>query len=60
MFEVINPILESNGLVLHSDDQLKYFLLYGHDTLSADVNSAVVTATLKYFHESTRFELTNE
>ena len=60
MFQVINPILESNDLILHSDDQLKDLLLYGHYTLSVDENHAVLTATLKYIHESTRFELTNE
>ena len=60
MFQVINPILESNGLILHSGEQLKNLLLYGHDTLSVDNNRTVLTATLKYIHQSMRFELLNE
>ena len=60
MFQAINPILESKGLILPCDDMIVNFLLYGHDTLSAEDNSAVLTATLKYIHESTRFEFINE
>ena len=60
MFQTINPILESKGLILPNDDMFVKFLLYGHDNLSVDENTVVLTATLKYIHESTRFELTNE
>ena len=60
MNRVINPIMASNGLILPSDDEFVNFLLYGHKTLSADDNTAVLTALLKYIHETTRFELTTE
>ena len=42
MFQAINPIIESNGLILPSDDMFVEFLLYGHDTLSVDDNTAVL------------------
>ena len=60
MFRVINPILESNGLHLRNDDMLVILLLYGHDTLSVVDNTAVLTASLNYFHKSTRFDIANE
>ena len=59
MFQVINPILLSNGLRLPNDDLFVKFLLYGHDTLSVDDNTVVLKATLKYIHESTRFDIAN-
>ena len=51
----INPILESKELVLHDDGQRVKFLLYGHDTLTFNENKGVLSATLKYFHNSKRF-----
>ena len=60
MYRVINPILTSNDMILRSDDEFVLFLLYGHKTLNVDDNTAVLTASLKYIHETTRFELTDE
>ena len=60
MFVVINPILEFNGLRFLEDNRLVMFLLYGHETLHADANKVDLSATLKFIHESNRFELANE
>lgn len=60
MFQVINPILESNGLCLPNGEVLVKLLLYGHETLSIADNTAVLTATLKYIDKSSRFNLVNE
>ena len=59
MFEVINPIVLSNNLRLPNDNLFVKFLLYGHDTLSVGDNTAVLKATLRYIHESTRFDAAN-
>ena len=59
MFHVINPILESHGLYLHGD-LLINLLLYGNNTVSYDDNKAILTATLKFIIQSTRFETVNE
>ena len=42
MSQVINPILESNDLNLPNDRSLVDFLLYGHDTLSVELNTGVL------------------
>ena len=60
MFVVINPILEFNGLRFLEDNTFVKFLLYGHETLRADENKVVLSATLQFIHESNRFELANE
>ena len=60
MFVVINPILEFNGLRFLEHNRFVKFLLYGHETLRADENKVVLSATLKFIHESNRFELANE
>ena len=59
MFQVINPILASNALHLQNESLVK-FLLYGDDALTFDENKAVVTSTLKFIHNSTRFDIANE
>ena len=59
LFQVINPILVSNGLHLPNDMLVK-FLLYGDNTISIDDNKAVLAATLKFILKSTRFDLLNE
>ena len=59
MFQVINPILASNGLHLQNKS-LTTFLLYGNETLSFDVNKTVLKATLEFIHRSTRFDIANE
>ena len=59
MFHVINPILESHGLYLHGG-LLINLLLYVNNTVSYDVNKAILTATLKFIIKSTRFETVNE
>ena len=56
MFQVINPILQCNDLNLLNDGSLVKFLLYGHETLSAELNTAVLTVTVNYIHKSTRFD----
>ena len=58
MKEVINPILVSNNLLLPNDKMVGKFLLYGHEVLSTDENVSVLSATLKYIHDSMRFEPT--
>ena len=60
MFQVINPLLESKGFRLLDDDMIVKLLLYGHDTLNETENTAVLSATLKFIHESSRFDLDNE
>ena len=44
MFQVINPILQCNDLNLPNDGSLVNFPLYGHETLSAELNTAGLTA----------------
>ena len=56
MLLIINPILAWNDLHLPNDDMLVKFLLYGHESLSFHVNKAVINATLKYIHQSSRFD----
>ena len=56
MFQVLNPILLCNDLKLWNDGSLVNFLLYGHETLSAELNTTVITATVNYIHKSTRFD----
>ena len=60
MFRVINPILQLNGVHLLNDETLGKLLLYGSDTLTVEENKAVLSATLKFIHESTRFDPVNE
>ena len=60
LYCAINPILASDRLILPSYDEFVKFLLNGHKTLSGDKNTTVLTALLKYIHETARFELTNE
>ena len=59
MFQVINPILASNGLHLQNE-LLVIFLLYGNDALTFDENKAVLNATLKFIQKSARFDIENE
>ena len=56
MFQVINPILQCNDLNLPNASSHVKFLLYGHETLSAELNTAVLTATVNYIQKSTRFD----
>ena len=56
MFQVLNPILESNDPNLPNARSLVNFLLYGDDTLSVELNTAVLTSTVNYIHKSTRFD----
>ena len=60
MFQVINPILEPYGLLLPRNDVLSNLLLYGHDTLNVDDNTAVLTETLKFINNSKRFDIVSE
>ena len=60
MFQIINPILESNGLHLPNGGLLMQRLLYGHKTFSVEDNSTVLSATLNYIQNSTRFDLADE
>ena len=59
MFQVINTILDSNGLHLPNDDLTVQILLYGDESLSEAENTAVLNATLNFIHKSSRFILTN-
>ena len=56
MFEVLNPILETNNLRLPNNTQLVKLLLYGDDNLCEADNISVISGTLNFIHESTRFE----
>ena len=60
MFREINPSLQLNGLHHLNAKMLGKLLLYGNDTLTVEESKAVLTATLKFIHESTRFDLVNE
>ena len=51
--------MASNGLHL-ADKSLVNFLLYDNDTLNFEENKSVLTATLKFIHESSRFDIENE
>ena len=57
LLQVINPILETKNLDLPNNGSLVHFLLYGHANLSAELNTAVLTATITYIHRSDRFDL---
>ena len=48
-----------NGWHLQNEFLLK-FLLYGSETLNFEENKAVLTATLKFIHESARIDNTKE
>ena len=60
MFQVINSLLELNGLCLPNDDVLVKLLLYGHDSLNVADNTVVLAATLKYIETSSRFVFSDE
>ena len=60
LLQVIIPLFESRSLVFRNDTLREKFCLYGHDTFSFDENKAVINATLKYIHDSRRFELLND
>ena len=52
---LINPILASAGLLNLQNDLLTKLLHYENDVLSDDDNKAVLNATIKSIHKSTRF-----
>ena len=56
IFQVVNSILETSGLHLPNNTQVVKLLLYGHETLCVVDNIAVISATLKFIHKSTRFD----
>ena len=58
MFQEIRPLL--NVLNMQNDNMLTTFLLYGNNTLSVEENKAVLSATLKFIHQSARFKLVDE
>ena len=51
----VNTILLPRGLINLSNQELLKILLYGHEQLSFDSNSKILTATLKYIQASKRF-----
>ena len=51
----ITPILNTKGLSSLNDCAKVKLLLYGDDSLSRDVNSIILKATLQFFHDSERF-----
>ena len=60
MMQVINAILEDKNLHFTNNEMFGKFLLYGHDTFTENENVAVLKATLKYIHDSMRFQPVNE
>ena len=58
MFKEIRPLLYV--LDMQNDNMLVKFLLYGNDTLSIEENKAVLSATLKFIHQSNRFKHADE
>ena len=56
LFRVTDPLLESMGLFFLNDNHRVNFLLYGHKNLDVNKNRIVLNATIKYIHDSKRFE----
>ena len=51
----ITPILNTKGLSSLNDCTTVKLLLYGDDSLSRDVNSIILKATLQFFQDSEHF-----
>ena len=56
LFEVVNPVIEGSNLQMHNNNQLVNLLLYGHAKMCERDNIVVISATLKYIHNTGRFD----
>ena len=52
----VNAILLPHGMGNLSNDELVNILLYGHESLSFEMNAKIFSATLEYIQVSLRFE----
>ena len=52
----VNAILLPHGMGNLSNDELVNILLYGHESLSFEMNAKILSATLEYIQVSQRFE----
>ena len=52
----VNAILFSHGMVNLSNDELVNILLYGHESLSFEMNAKILSATLEYIQVSQRLK----
>ena len=54
LFNVLNPILNTNKLCLNDDDKVK-LLLYGGSELTFEENKNILNSTIKFIMETKRF-----
>ena len=52
----VNAILLPHGMGNLSKDELVHILLYGHESLSFEMNAKILSTTLEYIPVSQRFE----
>jgi len=57
--QVVTPVLEANNLAFPNDETFAKLLLYGHETLSKQLNLVVINETVKFIHTSERFSSTD-
>ena len=59
LMQVVTPVLEANNLAFPNDETFAKLLLYGHETLSKQLNLVVINETVKFIHTSERFSSTD-
>ena len=52
----VNAILLQHGMVNLSNDELINIILYGHESISFELNAKILSSTLDYIQVSKRFE----
>ena len=55
LFETLNPILIAKNLHQINDKDMSRLLLYGHESLSFNVNQIIINETIKFIRETHRF-----
>ena len=55
LFGVVNPILRVNNITFLSDTKLVHLLLYGDEKLKLEENQKILTATITFIRNTSRF-----
>ena len=55
LFQTLNPILMTKDLHQINDKDMNRLLLYGHESLSFNVNQIIINETIKFIRETHRF-----
>ena len=55
LFQTLHPILITKDLPQINDKDMNRLLLYGHESLSFNVNQIIINETIKFIRETHRF-----